>query len=422
MKKTSSRKLFIATFIGNIVEHYDKVLFGLIAPFIAPLFFPKSDPIVALILIYLPLGFIARPLGALYWGRIGDRFGRKRVLYFSILGMSLTILLTGLLPTYKTLGILSALLLHFKRALTCFFAAGEGTGASLILIENSKSKSKDLMSSFYEASSMVGVFIASILITFLCFKGKVLEYWRLLFIVSGILGLIGFWFRKEVFDIKKIQETSLKCSEPLFSIIRFNWFPFLAIISLTGFSCANYHVLTQMMNGYLPIVSSITHKEMMLTHTLLILYDALMLPLFGLISKKIGKEKLIIISLLIAISCIFPLFFLLNTPSTFKVLLIRISMVTWGIAIAAPFSYWTISLIAEKERFRTISLARAFGAQWIGGPAISLSLLLYKWTGWVFSPALYIFFSALISMAFVVILALQKKNVPLIPSSSEDLP
>lgn len=412
MEKTADKKLLIATFLGNIVEHYDKVLFGLIAPFIAPLFFPKSDPIVALILIYLPLGFIARPLGALYWGRIGDRFGRRRVLYFSILGMSCTILLTGLLPTYKALGILSAFLLHLKRGLSCFFAAGEGTAASLVLIESTEEKSKDLMSSFYEASSMIGVFIASLIITLLCFKGKVLDYWRWLFIFSGLVGLVGFWFRREAFSHEvEVKEKPVDNRESLISLIRSNWLPFLAIISLTGFSYSNYRILTKLMNGYLPIVTQITHKEMMFTHTLLILYDAMMLPFFGFVSKKIGKEKLMTASLIIAAVFIFPLFMLLKHPTTLNVFFIRMVMVTWGIALAAPFSFWSMSLIAKKERFRVISLARAFGAQWIGGSAISVSLILYKVTGWTLSPAIYVFLTAFSSVILLGAVTIRKRHL-----------
>lgn len=411
MQKSLSKKLIWATFLGNIIEHYDKALFGLIAPFIAPLFFPKSDPITALILIYLPLGLIARPLGALYWGKMGDHMGRKQVLYFSILGMSLTIILTGLLPTYKSIGVLSAVLLHLQRGLTCFFAAGEGTGASLLLIENAEEKSKDLMSSLYESSTMIGIFIASLLITFFCFQNTILLVWRYLFVISGFLGMIGFWFRKSAFK-ERLNEDHFKNQNKAswISLIKSNKLSFTTIVVVTGFSYANYHILTKLMNGYLPLVSKISYKEMMLTHSFLILLDALMLPLFGYISKKVGKEKLILTALLSALFLVFPLFLILKKPTTLNVLFIRMIMVTWGIALAAPFSYWTMTLVSQNQRFRFISLAKAFGAQWIGAPAISISLILSKWTNSVFSPAIYIFFTALISSLFFFALIYLKKR------------
>lgn len=411
MEKSLSKRLYLATLLGNVVEHYDKVLFGLIAPFLAPLFFPKSDPITALILIYLPLGFIARPLGALYWGKVGDRYGRKKVLYFSILGMSLTIMVTGLLPTHETFGIFAAILLHLKRALVCFFAAGEGTGASLLLIENSKKESRDIVSSFYEVSSMIGVFIASLIITFLTFQNKVLIYWRPLFIFSGLLGFVCFWFRKDA--LKEVKKMPVQASlRSLFSAVKENLIPFSAILLVTGFLCANYRIATKLMNGYLPIVSKITAKEMMLTHTFLILYDAFMLPIFGIVSKKIGKEKLIFFSLALLTFSIVFLYLLLSKPSLSQVCFLRMYMITLGIAISAPFGYWSMSLIPSSVRFRLLSLARAFGAQWIGGPAISVSLILYKWTGWIFSPALYLLIVGVGSLIFLTALRIQsEKNV-----------
>lgn len=405
MEKVISQKLFYATIVGNIVEHYDKVLFGLVAPFIAPLFFPNSDPIVALVLIYLPIGVISRPLGALYWGYIGDRVGRKKALYFSILGMSLCLLFTGLLPTYKTLGIFSAVFLHLQRGLICFFAAGEGPGAALLLIESVPKKSRDLMSSYYEMSSMLGTILASVVITSLCFQGKVEQYWRLLFILSGIIGFVGFWLRKDTF-ITSIPEMpqEKRVSLPLKTLIRSQALPFIAITLLTGFLYANYRILTNLMNGYLPLVTSLTKAEMMGTQCILLLYDFFLLPVFGYISKRIGKERLITYALLAAALFVFPLFKILNHPTLMNVLFLRIVLVTWGIALAAPFNFWAISLIEKAYRFRVLSLARAFGSQLIGGFAISVSLLIYKKTNWIASPACYIFASAALSLAALFVL------------------
>lgn len=88
------------TILGNTLEHYDKALYGLIAPFIAALFYPKFHPITVLILAYLPVGIIFRPIGALFFGYFGDKYGRLKTLRLSILGMSLMIIGVGLAPTY----------------------------------------------------------------------------------------------------------------------------------------------------------------------------------------------------------------------------------------------------------------------------------------------------------------------------------
>ncbi len=382
--KNTKRRTLIASLIGNILEHYDKALYVLIAPFIAFLFYPKFHPITALILVYLPVSFIFRPIGALFFGYFGDKYGYKKALQLSIVGMSLMILFIGLIPTYASIGITSAFILHFLRGMICFFAAGEGTAAALVLINQAPKKYKDIFSSIYEMSSMIGVMIASGFITFLLFQDKIISCWRSLFIFSGVLGLAGFLFRKNVFDLEKPKAKISSIS------LKKNWPAFLSIIFVTGFTYANYIIMSSLMNGYLPLVSSLKNTHIMSIQTWLIFFDFLMLPVFGYLSKRYSKEKIITIALMLAVVFAIPVFSLLNQPTFSNLLLLRIILVTWGIAIAAPYEYWMIDLIAPKERFRIIALGKAIGAQWIGAPAISVSLWMFQKTKWVAIPSLYI--------------------------------
>src|SRR5579862_656680 len=117
-----SLKNRIIGIIGNIFEHYDSALFGLLAPFIASLFFETQDPVTALILTYgmLPLGILFRPLGSLFFGWIGDHWGRRQALFLSLTGMGVATVLMGCLPTYATAGIYAPLLLALCRILQNF--------------------------------------------------------------------------------------------------------------------------------------------------------------------------------------------------------------------------------------------------------------------------------------------------------------
>ena len=397
MQKIKKGALF-AVISGNILEHYDKALYVLIAPFIAHLFYPMFNPITALILAYLPVSFIFRPIGALFFGYFGDRFGNKRALHLSIVGMSFMILFIGFVPTYKTVGIASAFILHFLRGMICFFAAGEGTAAALVLIEQTKKKYKDIFSSIYEMSSIFGVLIASSLVTFLTFQDKISTHWRALFIFSGLFGIIIFLMRKNIFEFEKPK------SKPAPLAIKENILPFISIILVTGFSCANYAILSSLMNGYVPLISSLKSSQMMSVHTYLIFYDFLMLPVFGYLSKRIGKEKIIFTALIAAAIFAIPLFSLLNHPTFFNVLIVRMVLVTWGIAIAAPYEYWMIDLIAKDERFRVIALGKAIGSRWIGAPAISISLWMFQKTRWVAIPSLYILLTAFVALSSLLLL------------------
>ena len=399
------KKLFIATVLGNILEHYDKVLYAFIAPFIAPLFFPNLNPITALILAYLSFGALSRPLGALFFGYVEAKRSRKWVLYVSIIGMSITMLLIGVLPTYKTIGVFAPLLLYLLRSLVAFFAAGESTSAALILIESSPKGKKEMISSLYESSAILGPFIASVIVSYLCYTNQVIQYWRWLFIISGLLGLIGFLIRRKTFLTKDLPiEPTIKV--PLKELI----VPFLAIILMTGFSCANYRINLTMMNGYLPLVSSLSKLQMLSLHSALILLDFFLLPLFGYFAKIFGKEKMMFYALLITLLSALPLYGLLNQPTFYKVLIIRLAFTLLGIAIAAPFEYWAIDLVPKAHRFRVISLAKAIGNKFIGGPSIAISLWLYQVTKYKGVAGYYIFSSALLAISMLIVLAYKKSN------------
>ena len=122
--------------LGNLFEHYDTALFGFLSPFLAPLIFPQQDPLTALILTYaiIPLGMLARPLGSLFFGFLGDTYGRQCALSFTLLGMSVVSLGLAFSPTYAQAGIIAPLIFCLGRGLQNFFASGEIMGGSCLYL------------------------------------------------------------------------------------------------------------------------------------------------------------------------------------------------------------------------------------------------------------------------------------------------
>lgn len=132
---TTSRLQLWNVCLGNLFEHYDTALFGFLSPFLAPLIFPKEEPITALILTYaiIPLGMLARPLGSLVFGFIGDVCGRKHALFLTLAGMSLVSGCIALSPTYAQAGIVAPIIFCLGRILQNFLAAGETMGGAIFL-------------------------------------------------------------------------------------------------------------------------------------------------------------------------------------------------------------------------------------------------------------------------------------------------
>jgi MFS family permease len=262
---TESIRFRLAGMIGNVLGNYDKALFGLLAPFIAPLFFDK-DPLTALILTYamLPLGILTRPLGSLFFGWIGDRYGRRQALCYSLLGMAFITLGIGCLPLYKTVGVLAPLGLAAGRMLQSFFAAGEATGASLYILENTAAPKRSLLSGLYGASSMIGYVGASALMTLFCLRGWIDEGWRVLFWIGGITAVFGFFLRL------KTPGNPAAAKAPRISILqmlRLHQKALLSIIIASGFSYTTYSLPITLMNGFVPLVTPLTRTDVMQVNT-----------------------------------------------------------------------------------------------------------------------------------------------------------
>ncbi len=397
--KTSKQQFwvnFAAASMGNLFEHYDKALFAFLAPFLAPLFFETSSPIVALIYTYaiMPLGLFSRPFGALVFGRIGDRKGRKFALYLTLLGMALTTILMGCIPTYKTAGWIAPSLLALGCLIQNFFASGETTGGSLLILESCPEERRSFYNGLYGCSTILGILFASFGVTVLNFQGSIETTWRMLFWIGGITGAIGLFMR--FFTVE--GEISTK---PRISILPLLWkyrFQFLIIIFTSGFSYANYYMITSFLNGYLPLIGSITGGEAMQANTYILGFDFLLLPLAGILATRFPKEKLLLFFGGMICLLAIPLYSFLSTSTLMVVMAIRLVFVSLGVGFSVILVPFYQDLIPAESRYTLIAFGNAIGSQLLGTSACSFSFFLYKQTKWPTSPALY-----LMGLAFITI-------------------
>lgn len=378
--------------LGNLFEHYDTALFSLLSSFLAPLFFPEEDPLHALILTYciIPLGMLARPIGSLVFGYIGDTRGRKEALFLSLSGMTIVTGLMAFLPTYHQVGILAPILLSVSRIFQNFFAAGETMGGAIYLIENSPDSQKDMISSLYSSSTIAGILLASAGVSILCAFNIIEEYWRWLYFSGCFTGVFVAFLRVKI--PLKLFFVKLKPELPFHSILKICWNRRRAVVAIaiaSGFSYASYSLSLIMMNGFAPLVSSVSKTEMMHLNTFLLIIDFLFLPLFGMIAKRFSREKMMMLSGAFAMISGFPLFWLLEGASLFNVILIRILLVMIGIWFSAPFHAWSQNLVPSPHRYTVISFGYALGSQLLGGPTAAISLWLFQKTHWIISVGWY---------------------------------
>ncbi len=379
------RRYFSAT-LGNLLKHYDQAIYSCLIPFLAPLFFPHEDPVYSLLAAYalLPLGLIAKPLGAYVFGKMGDKWGRKITLSVSLLGMGLSTGGIGCLPSFEEVGVLAPCLLTFLRLLQNFFAAGETVGGALFLLEQTPKERRGFVSSLFDASGMLGIFAAALGVSFL---GK--AYWRELFWLGAFSGVIGLILRK------KISEQKVFIAQEKWTPS--DWKAMASIAAVSGFSYANYYLLSTFLNGFLPLVSRVSLEEALSLQSFLLAVDFFLLPCFGWLSLKISKEKLIFTATVFGAILSYPLFLCLDGAGVWIAGAVRIAFTVIGVLLAAPYYAWAMERTSEAKRFRICSMGSAIGSKLIGSPVPVIGLWLYHQTGWVASPALPLIFSALLA-------------------------
>lgn len=412
----SVRRLSIELFsawLGNLFEHYDTALYGCLSPFLAPLIFPNSDPITALILTYMliPLGMLARPIGSLFFGYIGDMYGRKQALFLSLAGMSIVSAGIAFSPTYAQAGIFAPLIFCIGRMLQNFLASGETMGGAIYLLENTPRKQHDLLSGIYGASMIGGILLASAGVCALSSYQVVDPGWRVLYLFGCITGIFGCVIRRHL-----PQRAIVKSERSLFSLLKGLWTyrkPLLFIAISAGFSYANYTIALVLMNGFIPLVTSFTKAQMMSLNTALLVVDFCLLPLFGYIASKFSREKMMLATALSVAVCAIPLFTLLEEPTLLKVIVLRLCFVLFGVAFCAPMHAWTQELVPPAQRYAVLSFGYALGSQALGGPTAAVSLWFFKQTGMASSVAWYlVLLAAASSLAIAASLKSKRLDYP----------
>lgn len=385
-------------FFGNLLDHYSSAIFCLSTPILMGMFFPNEPFISNLIKGFsiLPLTIFTKPLGAIFFSYLTQKKSAEASLKISYIGMACLSLTLGFIPFNHDPHIIY-LCLIIARLLQGFFSSGETINGAFYILNQANEKQKGLISGFYDASSLAGYVLASFLIYYFQIHNLFHNHWRLLFFLGSFTVLPAFFFKQP-----SLKEDS--SFYPPITLINS-----LQIAVMTGISYAFFSlcfVLTSSLGTFFH-----QHKESSITKqtTILLIIDLILLPLSGLLSRKISYLSLMKGALITGAVLAPGLLFLMPLMNLSQLFIMRLCLTTLGAIFSCGLFRFCKDIMPHKHQFIALSISFSLGSALIGQSFALIATSIYK----IFPSGLNIglFFSFLCLLGLTT-LRKKSKNIP----------
>lgn len=393
------RSNIAAGFIGNVVEWYDFALYGYMAAIIAPLFFPAGDPVVSLIAAYgvFAAGFIMRPLGAAFFGWLGDRYSRGAALLISVIMMAVPTVLLGLLPTYEQVGLLAPALLILLRMIQGVSVGGEFASSVTYLAETAPKARRGLTASWANIGSMTGmlagVAAAAATTSFLDTETLNAYGWRFPFLFGGVIGVTSIWLRRNLKarpHFTEHAETRPSTSPLREALGRDRRITLAALVFAAGYSVGFYMIMVYLPQ-WLAENGLMDRDEALRINTVATFAQLFLIPLSGLAGDRwLRRRSLLMLGLAGMALLTWPLYAWMATGSYVAILVSH--AVLFGL-VAIPLGS-APAMFAEafpaSDRLSGYAVSFNIGVGVVGGLTPMIATWLESSTGSATSPALYL--------------------------------
>lgn len=404
MKK---RKLVLTSGVANTFEWYDYALFGHFAPIIGKKFFPDNDPSVALlqVLLVFAVGYLMRPIGGIFFGILGDKWGRKTSLSLAVMCMAIPTAAIGFLPTYETLGIMSTVAMIVFRMLQGLSMGGALTGSISYIIEHTEKNQRGLYGSIPMLSICLGILFGS-LVSF-CVKNIFsteqfnLWAWRLPFIIGILVFFVGIYIKNNTKETPLFEETKYRgevVKSPLSTLVRKHWSDILISILINATGSIIFYIEAIYLVSYLKISRGFpeSNVEILVNFCYVIM---IFVTLFaGWLSDKIGRRKIFLFNLVFIIVASPFIFRVFGSASFGYVVIAQIFIAIMAALYIGPEPALQAEFYPTEIRNTALSVSYNIATSVFGGTAPYIIELLVQNTGAITSSVYYIVVAAFCSL------------------------
>jgi MHS family proline/betaine transporter-like MFS transporter len=406
------KKLIAGCVFGNVLVYYDFILYGYFSHIIAKLFFPTTSQFVSLLLTFsvFASGCLMRPIGAMVFGHIGDRYGRKIALLVSITCLTLFTTLMGLIPSYQMIGFWAPICLLLCRLLQGAAISGEEMGAVIYLAENAPLSKRAFVSSIISSSVYFGLLVGSVIafITLSLVPSDSIATWgwRVPFLFSLVLGIIALIIRSQQADTLeftklKVEHALLK--NPVTILFKQHYRALIYVI----FLCSSLAVAIYLLSVYIPTELNVSmgldlKTSMLISSAGFFVLSSLILVV-GMLTDKIGSRWPLIISSVGFIILAYPIFILLSQKSISLILLADFMMVFFLSLTAGSLLPILVNIFPAQVRSAGGNIAFNISMTLFGSTAPIIALCLVKLFHSATAPASYLMFAAVLTLSCLLI-------------------
>ncbi|GAA3116200.1 MHS family MFS transporter [Streptomyces goshikiensis] len=409
---TGIRRIVAASLIGTTIEWYDFFLYGTAAALVFnKLFFPTSDPLTGTLIAFVTyaIGFLARPLGGVVFGHFGDRLGRKKLLVLSLLMMGGATFAMGLLPTHASIGVGAPILLTVLRLVQGFALGGEWGGAVLIVSEHGGDRHRGFWASWPQSGAPGGNLLATGVLALLAAVQSDATFlawgWRVPFLLSGVLVVVGLWIRLSVSESPVFLAAQAARSAsgeargelPVVQVFRRSWRQVLTAVGARFGENISYYVLTSFLLVYVTAHLGLPKSTALNAVLIGSAVHFVTIPAWGALSDRIGRRPVTLIGSVGMAVWAFAFFALVDSES----FVVITAAVTAGLllhgAMYGPQAAFVSELFDTEVRYSGASMGSQLASIVAGALAPIVAVELLKDHGSSLPVSLYLCAAAVVT-------------------------
>jgi len=408
-----TKKWFIiGALVGNIMEFFDFIIYAYLSKYIAINFFPHNNQFISKLLIFsvFASGYLTRPIGAVIFGYIGDKFGRKTALVQSILIITTATTCIGLLPSYNSIKLLAPILLIVCRLVQGFEVSGEQSGVAVYLSENVGINKNGFIGSLVLGSSYFGVLLGSLacFVVSFCLPEQSMNSfgWRIPFLLSIILGFLSLVLRvngEESLEFKVAKNHNKLSEHPVYDTFSNQWKETILMILLVMSLAVPIYMYTIYLPNYLVDAIGMDLKKSLFLSTISLCFISGLVPVVGKISDQFGNEKTLLVGLIASLIIGYPIFVLLSCGQPLCVIMGQCCFGVVVSFIAAPMLGVLLKVFPVHRRYTGVSFVFNTSMAIFGSTVPVISIALIEFSGNKVFPGVYLSLSSMVGIVILYI-------------------